>query len=148
MRKSKSRYLALFLVALVLTPPSATAYGGFNSHVTVGDSARAQNNKHAQEAIIKRCGNEVSKEAMTQLFDEFDIEVFDSSLPKDQQVKARSSQGETENVGVLPLVGLIGTVNTAVGIVSKIVSFFGKQYSQRLVGSFTNNGYKKVQCKC
>ena len=143
MRKSNCSYLALFLIALVVTPPSATAYGGFKPPVPVGDSARAQNNKHAQEAIIKRCGNEPSKQAMAQLFDEFDIEVYDSSLPKDQQVTARSSQGETQNVGVLPVLGLIGAVNQAVGIVQKIVSFFGKQYSERLVGSFTDNGYKK-----
>ena len=145
MFKDTPRYPALFLIALVVTLPSAAAYGGFNSHIPVGDSARAQNNKLAQQAIIARCGNEPSKQAMTQLFDEFDIDVFDATVPKDQQVKVGSAHGATENVGILPAVGLIGAVNTAVGVVQKIVSFFGKQYSERLVGSFTNNGYSKFR---
>ena len=143
MRRDATPYLALFFIALVVTPSSA--YGNFKPPSAVGDSVRAQNNKRAQQNMISQCSNETAKQSMTQLFDEFDVEVFDASMPKEQQVKLRSAQGETENVGILPLLGLIGMVNNAVNAASTILSFFGRHYSERLVGAFTNNGYKKFK---
>ena len=127
MRRDATPYLALFFIALVVTPSSA--YGNFKPPSAVGDSVRAQNNKRAQQNMISQCSNETAKQSMTQLFDEFDVEVFDASMPKEQQVKLRSAQGETENVGILPLLGLIGMVNNAVNAASTILSFFGRHYS-------------------
>ena len=135
MRRAATPYLALLLIALVVTPSSA--YGNFKPPSAVGDSVRAQNNKRAQQNMISQCSNETAKQSMTQLFDEFDVEVFDASMPKEQQVKLQSAQGETENVGILPLLGLIGMVNNAVSAASTILSFFGRHYSERLVGAFT-----------
>ena len=68
-------------------------------------------------------------------------------MPMDECAKVVSvSNGETEDVGVLAAAaGLIGTVNTAVGIAQKIISFFGKQYSERLVGEFTDQGYSSFK---
>ena len=142
MRRAATPYLALLLIALVVTPSSA--YGSLKQPSAVG-VLRAQNNKLAQQNMIFRCGNEAAKQSMTQLFDEFDVEVFDASMPKEQQVKLQSAQGETENVGILPLLGLIGMVNNAVSAASTILSFFGRHYSERLVGHFDNNGYNKFK---
>ena len=84
MRRAATPYLALLLIALVVAPSSA--YGSVKQPSAVG-VLRAQNNKLAQQNMIFRCGNEAAKQSMIQLFDEFDVEVFDASMPKEQQVK-------------------------------------------------------------
>jgi len=129
--------LALFVVVL---PLHVLSYGGAPSL----DPSKLLNSKASQEAkekMIRESDNEFTK----QLFDEFDIDVYDGTMENRAKLNSMSG-GQTEDVGVLAAAaGLIGTVNTAVSIATKIVSFFGKQYSQRLVGSFTNNGYSKFQ---
>jgi hypothetical protein len=134
----------LFITWLLIASPSYVySYGGVptfqpNPHPDI--NLHTQNLKEiAKNKMIQESDNEFTK----QLFDEFDIDVYDASMPREKRVQLRSSSGgENEDVGVA-VMGLIGAVNAAVSIAQKIVSFFGKQYSERLVGSFTNNGYSK-----
>ena len=63
MRRAATPYLALLLIALVVTPSSA--YGSLKQPSAVG-VLRAQNNKLAQQNMIFRCGNEAAKQSMTQ----------------------------------------------------------------------------------
>jgi len=134
----------LFITWLLIASPSYVySYGGVptfqpNPHPDI--NLHTQNLKEiAKNKMIQESDNEFTK----QLFDEFDIDVYDASMPREKRVQLRSSSGgENADVGVA-VMGLIGAVNTAVSIAQKIVSFFGKQYSERLVGSFTNNGYSK-----
>ena len=134
----------LFITWLLIASPSYVySYGGVptfqpNPHPDI--NLHTQNLKEiAKNKMIQESDNEFTK----QLFDEFDIDVYDASMPREYRVQVRSSSGgENADVGVA-VMGLIGAVNAAVSIAQKIVSFFGKQYSERLVGSFTNNGYSK-----
>jgi hypothetical protein len=134
----------LFITWLLIASPSYVySYGGVptfqpNPHPDI--NLHTQYLKEiAKNKMIQESDNEFTK----QLFDEFDIDVYDASMPREKRVQLRSSSGgENEDVGVA-VMGLIGAVNAAVSIAQKIVSFFGKQYSERLVGSFTNNGYSK-----
>ena len=134
----------LFITWLLIASPSYVySYGGVptfqpNPHPDI--NLHTQNLKEiAKNKMIQESDNEFTK----QLFDEFDIDVYDASMPREKRVQLRSSSGgENADVGVA-VMGLIGAVNAAVSIAQKIVSFFGKQYSERLVGSFTNNGYSK-----
>jgi hypothetical protein len=130
------------VLCMVASPLHVLSYGGAPS-LDPTKLLHKSASQAAKEKMIKDSGNEFTK----QLFDEFDIDVYDASLPVVERAKAVSkSKGEAEDVGFLAAAaGIIGTVNTAVSIATKIISFFGKQYSERLVGSFTNNGYTKFQ---
>jgi len=142
MKKVSSYAVCVMLLCMVVSPLHVLSYGGapsFDPTKVLQESA----SQEAKEKMIKESPNEFTK----QLFDEFEIDVYDGSVPLDQRVKLVSkSEGEAQDVGILAAAaGLIGTVNTAVSVAQKIISFFGKQYSERLVGSFTNNGYSKFQ---